>query len=266
MVPRLFERHHPMTFVSGFFTAFISTSRGKNRGFLFAFPLRKWGACTLLFLSALIDAGAQTNGDPIAKLPQLLPERCAMQAPDAMLAKLLRQEPVPEGIGSCDACVDHFYEVYAEQLSKKTDSEFPETRKFRGPLLECFQTCFQYLAEIHHHNGVKHYSSRIPGQLEWILYHAATQQYSGYTEFGESDVLANAWMDDDSKYTPVLIEQIALAIGKANAPSRLDHFDKTIYPILKRALSHLAKAEESMTEDQKLYFRRYLALFITRFP
>ncbi|MES2570633.1 MAG: hypothetical protein V4710_11345 [Verrucomicrobiota bacterium] len=224
---------------------------------------RSW----LLFVLLMwLPCRGNASEDPLALLPQLAPERCAMQSPDALFAKLLRLEPVPEGIENSDACMDRFYQVYAAQLARKTDADFPDNRKFRALLLECFQTCFHYIAGIHHHNGVKHYSSRIPGQLEWILYHAATQQYGGYTEFGGNDLFARAWLDDESQYTPALIEQIAVAIGKANAFLGSDHFEKSLLPILKRALDQLAKAEESMNDDQKRYFRRYLALFITRFP
>ena len=55
--------------------------------------------------------------DTLTGLPELKPEKCALQSPDALLTKLLSQEPKPDGIGGCEACIDRFYEAYATQLA-----------------------------------------------------------------------------------------------------------------------------------------------------
>jgi hypothetical protein len=78
--------------------------------------------------------------------------------------------------------------------------------------------------------------------------------------------MAHTWLDDDSIYTPELIRRIAVAIGRANAWSFPDNCDKDMLPILERSLGQLEKAEAMMDEAQTNYFRRYLVLFITRFP
>jgi hypothetical protein len=226
---------------------------------------RAWLWLALWLFTGLGACFAQFD-ENLARLPQMAPEKCALQPPDILLARLMKESPPLEGIGDCESCVDRFYETYAVQLARKTEEDHPEAQKFRGALLECFEMGFSYLAEIHHKNGLKHYARRISGELAWIIFRGAQQQHSGYTDFGKDDILGNAWLDDESVYTPALIEQIALAIGKANAIDKADNFELNMRPILDRTLTLLATAEAQMNEDQKLYFRRYLVLFITRFP
>jgi hypothetical protein len=236
-------------------------------------PARKIGrvfaGAILIFLFALL-LQHRVMGDAIdatlTRLPQLAPDNCALQSPDALLNTLLAMEPKPEGVGSCEACIDNFYDAYAQQLAKKTDADFPAAKKFRPAFRASLETCFEYLAAVHHHNGTKHYSDRIAGQAEWIIFCGAKQKYTGYADFGGNDIMARAWVDDDSNYTPKLIEQIGIAIGRANAGSRLDHFEGDMLPILRRSLEHLAEAEQPLTDDQKPWFRRYYVLFMTRFP
>lgn len=202
--------------------------------------------------------------DTLANLPQMAPEECALQAPDAMLDKLLAMDPRPEGVGGCEACTDNFYDAYARQLARKTDADYPAARIFRPLLLKSFETCFDYLVSVHHSNGTRHLGNRIAGEVEWIIFTGAKQNYNGSVEFGESDLM-NAWFDDESKYTRPLIGQIGTAIGRANA-SPLDHFDHDMLPIFRRSLKQLTMAERTMTDDQKRWFRRYFAFFLTRLP
>jgi hypothetical protein len=103
----------------------------------------------------------------------MTPEKCALQSPGAMLNKLLAEKSKPPGVGDCEACKDVFYTTYAVQLAKKTDADYPVAKKIRPLLLSCFKGCFDYLSAIHHHNGTKHYSDRISGELEWIIFRGA---------------------------------------------------------------------------------------------
>jgi len=229
----------------------------------------------IIIFAAILAVGmplwAENISDPfnLAHLPQLTPEKCALQAPDILLEKLLAENPKPAGIGGCEACTDYFYAIYGHQLAKKTNRDYPEVLKFRASLLDCFETCFRYIDAIHHHNGTNHLASRIPGELEWIIFRGFQQQsqnhYFSSVEFGDDDYLAHANGDDEAEYTPEQIEQLATAIGRANS-SPDDHFETEKLPLLKLTLVKLAKAEETMTDDQTSFFRRYLVLFITRYP
>ena len=202
----------------------------------------------------------------LTALPQMSPEKCALQSPDELLDKMMAEEPRPEGIGGCEACIDRFYEAYATQLAKKTDVDYPGAKRIRIPLLACFENCFDYLIRVHHTNGTNHYSNRIPAEVEWIIFRGAQQHYGSSTNFGGDDIMGHAWLDDDSNYTPKLVRQIGTAIGIANTDPT-DQFDSDILPILQHGLSNLAQAEKVMKDDeQKSYFRRYLVLFLTRFP
>ena len=223
-------------------------------------------AFLILFLLFQQAALATDIEDTLTGLSQMAPEKCAEQPPDELLGKLMEEKPRPEGIGGCEACVDRFYEAYATQLAKKTDVDHPGAKRIRASLIACFEHCFDYLIRVHHTNGTNHYSNRIEGEIEWIIFRGAQQQYRGSSNFGSEDIMGHAWLDDDSNYTPKLIRQIGVAIGIANTVPT-DQFDSDILPILQHSLVDLEQAEKRMKDDeQKSYFRRYLVLFLTRFP
>jgi len=165
-----------------------------------------------------------------------------------------------------EAGQDGFYDDYARQLAKKTDELDPKAKKYRPLLLRCFETAFDYLAEIHDHYATNHLGNRIAGELEWTLYCGARDHFRGNADL-EAD---NKYFGDDvSDYSTDQIRQIAVAIGKANfshLDPQLKRFNKELVPILDRALDDLAKATKSMDDNQSRFFHHRLAVFITRFP
>ncbi|HEX8297201.1 MAG TPA: hypothetical protein VF593_12935 [Chthoniobacteraceae bacterium] len=66
--------------------------------------------------------------------------------------------------------------------------------------------------------------------------------------------------------SPELIEQIGIAIGRANVNPKSYPFETEMRPILAGSLESLAEAERHMTERQKSFFRRRLVLFMTTIP
>lgn len=199
----------------------------------------------------------------LARQPALSPEECAKQSPDRMYERLEEANGrlPPEDPGRVNgisslAGEDQFDLVYAHQLRLKTDHDYPKFKAFREPLLKSFQLCMEYIAMLYHNTPVRHENSRVPGRVEWILYQA------GHTDF--LYVEKSDW-EPDVDYEPELIERIGLAMGRAMVNPTHFPFDTEMRPILKKCLASLAEAERYMTEPQKQFFRRRLALFMTRY-
>ncbi len=92
--------------------------------------------------------------------------------------------------------------------------------------------------------------------MEWILYQGSR---TGYQYIDVSDFESNA------DYRPELIEQIGLNIAKANGNLEAESFETEMHPILKKCLARLADAERTMSDRQKVFFRRQLVLFMARY-
>ena len=214
----------------------------------------------LLFSASSYGKDFVKEFDPVlATNPALSPEECAKQCPDQMHERLeaeyLRLQPGDpsrvDGIYSMGGA-DGYYLTYAHQIQKRTDQDYPQLKAFRRPHLKSLRLCVEYLAEIG--INVKHEDDRVSARVEWMLFQGARTDYRYVNE---------SHRGGNGDHRPELIEQIGVAIGRANVNTLAFPFDSEMRPILKECLASLAEAERHMTKPQKLFFRRRLALFMT---
>ena len=219
-----------------------------------------------ILCSLVARAESFDDFDPdLAKLPQFSPDECAKQSPDAMYARLEEQfnrlQPGPHPISGfyfSEGGRDTFYGTYAHQLRLKTDKAYPKVKDVRGPLVDSYELCLEYLLSVLD-SGMGHERYREPARLEWMLYHGEQVKFDDEGFAGPDDYLSEA------NYWPEQIEAIGVAIGLSNVNPRVQPFETEMRPILKKCVARLEDAEEHMDDNEKRFFRRRLVLLMGRF-